>query len=166
MFVLTVMVCGLSTLVLVGDQARTAADATRPTTTLRTPWGEPDLQGIWNGETLTPLERPARWADTPILSAEEAAAVEEWVKSGASRDDRSQRGTERDVAGAYNDHWNPPRTFLSDRRTGLIIDPPDGRIPPMTAAAQKRTREVREYLLRTAWHAREYPRQRSAFREG
>jgi len=113
----------------------------------RTPWGEPDLQGLWNSETLTPLERPARWADTPVLTPEEAAAVEKWVQSTPGRDDRSQRGTERDVAGAYNELWSPPRDVgLSDRRTGLVIDPPDGRIPPMTAAAQQRTREMRDYL--------------------
>jgi len=113
----------------------------------RTPWGEPDLQGIWNSETVTPLERPARWADKPVLTPEEAAAVEKWVASATGRDDRSQRGTERDVAGAYNELWSPPRDVgLSDRRTGLIVDPPDGRIPPMTPEAQKRTRETRDYL--------------------
>ena len=98
----TVMVFGLSALAPLADQARTSTGATH-STTFRTPWGEPDLQGIWNGETLTPLERPARWADKPVLSAEEAAAVEQWVTSGPGRDDRSRRGTERDVAGAYND---------------------------------------------------------------
>jgi hypothetical protein len=112
----------------------------------RTPWGEPDLQGIWNGETITPLERPARWADTPQLTPEEAEAVERWVYSTPGRDDRSQRGTERDVAAAYNDHWNPPHARLSDRRTGLIVDPPDGRIPPMIPAARQRTAADREYL--------------------
>lgn len=113
----------------------------------RTPWGEPDLQGLWNSETLTPLERPARWADKPVLTPEEAAAVEKWIASTPGRDDRSMRGTERDVAGAYNELWSPPRDVgLSDRRTGLIVDPPDGRIPPMTAAAQQRTGAVRDYL--------------------
>ena len=141
----TVMLFG-SALALVADQARSTTAATSASGAFVTPWGEPDLQGIWNGETLTPLERPARWADKPVLSAAEAAAVEEWVESSPGRDDRSQRGTERDVAGAYNDHWNPPRTSLSDRRTGLIIDPADGRIPPMTPEAEKRTREMRDYL--------------------
>jgi hypothetical protein len=113
----------------------------------RTPWGEPDLQGLWNSETLTPLERPARWADKPVLTPEEAAAVEKWVASTPGRDDRSMRGTERDVAGAYNELWSPPRDVgLSDRRTGLIVDPPDGRIPPMTPDAQRRTGAMRDYL--------------------
>lgn len=116
------------------------------TPALRTPWGEPDLQGIWNGDTLTPLERPARWANRPVLTPEEAAAVEQWVTSRPGRDDRSQRGTERDVAAAYNEHWLPPPQKLTDGRTGLIVDPPDGRIPPMTPEATKRANEVREHL--------------------
>jgi hypothetical protein len=145
-FVLTTVMLAGSALVLVADQSRTSTSATAAGAAFRTPWGEPDLQGIWNGETLTPLERPARWADKPVLTPAEARAVEEWVESSPGRDDRSLRGTERDVAGAYNDHWNPPRTSLSDGRTGLIVDPADGRIPPMTPEAEKRTREVREYL--------------------
>jgi hypothetical protein len=128
------------------QQARPQAAAGSARSTLRTTWGEPDLQGIWNGETITPLERPARWADTPVLTPQQADAVEEWVYSTPGRDDRSQRGTERDVAAAYNDHWNPPHARLSDRRTGLIVDPPTGRIPPMTPAAVERTRQDREYL--------------------
>ena len=140
------LLCGWS-FAAIADQGGTPAGATGGAAALRTPWGEPDLQGIWNSETLTPLERPARWADTPILSADQAAAVERWVASTPGRDDRSQRGTERDVAGAYNELWSPPRDVgLSDRRTGLIVDPPDGRIPPMTPAAQQRAREVRDYL--------------------
>jgi hypothetical protein len=133
-------------LAVVAGQSPAPARSPSPGASLRTPWGEPDLQGIWNGETITPLERPARWADTPVLSPEQAAAVEAWVYSTPGRDDRSQRGTERDVAAAYNDHWNPPRASLSDRRTGLIVDPPDGRMPAMTPAAQQRTRAMRDYL--------------------
>ncbi|MBI3049437.1 MAG: hypothetical protein HYY76_14115 [Acidobacteria bacterium] len=75
----SVVLLGGLAVVTVSCRAGTPEDATQRTTTLRTPWGEPDLQGIWNGETITPLERPARWADKPVLSAEEAAAVEKWV---------------------------------------------------------------------------------------
>jgi hypothetical protein len=89
----------------------------------RTPWGEPDLQGIWSGETLTPLERPAKFANKPILSPEEAAAVEQEIHSRPGRDDRSARGTERDVARAYNEHWLPPAQRLVDGRTSLVVDP-------------------------------------------
>ena len=112
----------------------------------RTPWGEPDLQGIWSGETLTPIERPARFAGRPVLSEREAEAVEEDIASRPGRDNRSARGTERDVAQAYNQHWLAPPTRLADRRTSLIVDPADGKIPPMTAAAQARVRAMRDYL--------------------
>jgi hypothetical protein len=142
---LTMAVLGCSALAAVADQTG-APPASSAAPTFRTPWGEPDLQGIWNGDTLTPLERPARWADTPVLTPEQAEAVEKWVTSRPGRDDRSQRGTERDVAAAYNEHWLPPAQKLSDRRTGLIVDPPNGRIPPMTPEATKRSAEVREHL--------------------
>jgi hypothetical protein len=126
-----------------GAPARAAASQS---TNMRTPWGEPDLQGIWSGDTLTPLQRPDRWADKPVLTPEEAAAVEKWVTSRKGREDRSQRGTERDVAGAYNEHWLPPPQKLSDRRTGLILDPSDGKIPPMLPEATRAERQEREYL--------------------
>ena len=142
--ILTVMVFGLSALVLA--QSRTSTVTTNAGGTFRTAWGEPDLEGIWNGETLTPMERPARWADKPVLTPDEALAVERWVDSAPGRDDRSRRGTPQDVAGAYNNVWNPPSTRLSDGRTALIVDPADGRIPKMTPEAEKRTRDVREYL--------------------
>ena len=112
----------------------------------RTPWGEPDLQGIWSGDTLTPLERPARFANTPVLTPAEAEAVEKDVASRPGRDDRSARGTERDVAQAYNQHWLVPPSRLADRRTSLIVDPPDGKIPAMRPEAQKRLAGMREYL--------------------
>jgi hypothetical protein len=136
----------LSTLLVGATQAQTSTAPQKPRTTFRTPWGEPDLQGIWSGETLTPLERPARFANKPLLSPEEAAALEAEVQQRPGRDDRSARGTEKDVAGAYNQHWLPPARRLSDGRTSLIVDPPDGKIPPMTPEGQKRTGEMREYL--------------------
>ena len=111
-----------------------------------TPWGEPDLQGIWSGETLTPLERPAKFAGTPVLTQEEADAIEKDIASRPGRDDRSERGTERDVAQAYNQHWLAPPTRLADRRTALIIDPGDGKIPPMSPEAQARVADMRAYL--------------------
>jgi hypothetical protein len=122
--------------------AQGAATYTPP----KTPWGEPDLQGIWSGDTLTPLERPARFADKPVLTEAEAEKIEEDVASRPGRDDRSQRGTERDVAQAYNQHWLAPPTRLADRRTSLIVDPPNGRVPPLTPEAQKRLGAMRDYL--------------------
>src|SRR5688500_177208 len=88
-----VAIAGLSMVVAAEPQNPGGAGAA----TLRTPWGEPDLQGIWSGETLTPVERPARFADKPVLTPQEAAAVEAEVHARPGRDDRSERGTERDV---------------------------------------------------------------------
>jgi hypothetical protein len=142
----TALVVPLATLIVVAGQAQAPTRTTSADTAFRTPWGEPDLQGIWSGDTLTPLERPARFADKPVLTPEEAAALEAEVHARPGRDDRSAKGTEKDVAGAYNQHWLPPAQRLSDRRTSLIIDPADGRIPPVTPEGKKRTSEVREYL--------------------
>ena len=93
---------------------------------LRTPWGDPDLQGLWTGSTLTPLERPRELAGQEFLTEEEAVALEQ-------RADRN-RFVEREVRegdpGTYNQIWFDPGTrLLPDRRTALIVDPPDGRIP-------------------------------------
>src|SRR6516162_6597386 len=112
----------------------------------RTTWGEPDLQGIWNGETLTPLQRPARFRNKPVLTPEEAAKVEIEVAARPGRDARAEPGTEKDVAGAYNQIFAQRGMRLADRRTSLIIDPPDGKIPPLTPEARKRRDAVREYM--------------------
>ncbi len=112
----------------------------------RTPWGEPDLQGIWSGETLTPLQRPARFANKPVLTPEEAAKVVAEVAARPGRENRSFRGTEKDVAGAYNQLFVQRGSELADLRTSLILDPPSGRIPPFTPQARERVDAVREYL--------------------
>lgn len=115
-------------------------------TTLRTSWGEPDLQGIWSGQTLTPLERPARFADKPVLSEKEAAEITAELLARPGRDRRGERGTEKDVAGAYNAFWQAQGNTLADRRTSLIVDPPNGKIPPLTPEAQKKDQQRRELL--------------------
>ena len=130
------------TIVSAGVQAQSAKQ-------FRTPWGEPDLQGIWNGETLTPLQRPARFLNKPVLTPEEAAKAEAEVDSRPGRDKRAKEGTEKDVAGAYNQAFfdrSPRSLHLVDRRTSLIIDPSNGLLPPLTPEAQKRRGAVREYM--------------------
>ena len=113
---------------------------------LKTPWGEPDLQGIWSGQTATPLQRPERWAGKTELTEAEADAFLTELLGRPGRDRRAARGTEQDVAGAYNAVWENRATRLAGRRTSLIIDPPDGRIPPMTDAAKRRIADMDEYL--------------------
>jgi hypothetical protein len=138
--ILTIVAMPVAAVIVLGAQGSSTYTAPR------TPWGEPDLQGIWSGDTLTPLERPAKFADRPVLSEQEADAIEEDIASRPGRDDRSQRGTEQDVAQAYNQHWLAPPTRLADRRTSLIVDPPDGKIPPVTPEGQARVAQMREYL--------------------
>jgi hypothetical protein len=100
-------------------------------TPTRTPWGDPDLQGVWNDATSTPLQRPSSRAGKDVLSDEEANEFQQELAFDLTRD-RRDGGPEADVNRAYNDHWMDARRLkiTADRRTSLIVDPPDGRIPP------------------------------------
>jgi hypothetical protein len=124
-----------------------AAAGTTPaaSSSLKTPWGEPDLQGIWTDETTTPLQRPARYANQEAFSEAERAELDRVRSEVLGRERRAERGTERDVSGSYNN------VFVSFKRTGartsLIVDPPNGRIPPVTPEAQKLASAEREFRL-------------------
>ena len=101
----------------------------------RTPDGQPDLQGVWDFRTLTPLQRPDDRAEQAVLSPEEAAEIEAAaVQRAAEADAPSEVRTEPlpvgGNVGAYNDFWfDRGAGVVDDRRTSLIIDPPDGRVP-------------------------------------
>ena len=114
--------------------------------TLTTPWGDPDLQGIWTDEFRTPLQRHARYGGREFMTDAEFAELEEQRREAIGRDFRPPSGTEADVAGAYNALFDLGPKRIS-KRTSLIIDPPDGRIPPRTPEAQRRSALVREYTL-------------------
>ena len=112
--------------------------------TPRTAWGAPDLQGVWDFRSLTPMERPAELADQELFTAEEAASFSEEVIREQSRDEadvEAQAATGRVVP--YNDFWFDWGSSVTTERTSLIVDPPDGRIPALTAAAERR-RAARE----------------------
>lgn len=103
----------------------------------RTLNGQPDLQGIWTNATITPFERPKELAGKAFFTKEEAVEYEKRVLQGSNRDQRSTNA-EADVAGAYNDFWfDRGSKVVPTLRTSLVIDPPDGRVPPMTVEAQK-----------------------------
>jgi len=109
----------------------------------KTPWGDPDLQGTWSNQTLTPLERPREFSGKPVLTEAEAAAYEKRLVQQGNVDNRTP-GTEQDVSLAYNQvWWDRGNKIVADRRTSLIVDPADGRIPQLTPAAQKRRAEDR-----------------------
>jgi len=105
------------------------AVASKKSAVPHTPWGDPDLQGVWNDATSTPLQRDIGLKD--VLTDEEAVDFQKSLANDLTRD-RRDGGPEVDVNRAYNDHWMDSRRLkiTSDRRTSLIVDPPDGRIPP------------------------------------
>ncbi len=114
----------------------------------RTPWGAPDLDGVWDFRTITPLERPAALQGKSVLTAEEAAEFTR--QSAEGRDaDRRDGGAQRDVERAYNDFWwDWGNSLTGDLRTSLIVDPPDGRIPEQTEAARERALAARANGIR------------------
>ena len=126
-----------------------AAQSANTTAPPQTAWGQPDLQGIWDFRTITPLQRPEDLADQEFLTAEEAANLEQ---EAADRDARLwEQGARRAEAGgnvgAYNNFWmDRGLKAVGTRRTSLIVDPPDGRIPPLTPEGQRRADARREYL--------------------
>jgi hypothetical protein len=120
--------------------APSAAPAAKPSG-FRTPWGDPDLQGVWNDATSTPLQRPTGVASKDVLSEGEAEEFQDELASHLSRD-RRDGGSEVDVNRAYNEHWMDHRRLqvTADHRTSLIVDPEDGRIPapvPISPERQK-----------------------------
>ena len=104
-------------------------------TTARLPWGDPDLEGIWTNATLTTLQRAPELGTKAFFTAEEAVAWEK-QRIQATNADRPLRAGE---VGAYNDAFFERGTRgVKSRRTSLIIDPPDGRIPAFTPEAQQK----------------------------
>ena len=105
-----------------------------------TAWGAPDLQGVWDFGTLTPLQRPEDQADKAFLTEEEAEAASAAVADRIAQElEPSEVGRgapavgDTNAAGRYNEFWLERATnVVGDRRTSLIIDPPDGRLPPLT----------------------------------
>ena len=109
----------------------------------RTPWSDPDLQGTWDFGTITPLERPEEYGDKAFLSSEEVAGLNAESQIRASSDRRDELTPEQDVALAYDQFWWDRGVALD--RTSLIVDPPDGRLPPYTPEGQKRRDASRGY---------------------
>ncbi|PWU09990.1 MAG: hypothetical protein C5B51_05175 [Terriglobia bacterium] len=128
---LCVIACALTSL------AQTPAD--RNWTPPRTADGQPDIQGYWTNGTLTPLERPRDLEGKAFLTPEEAQALE--MQAAQNRVDRPPAPGD---PGGYNEFWwERGSKVVGSRRTSLIVDPPDGRIPALTTEAQKRLDNAR-----------------------
>ena len=123
----------------------TSAEAPAPGLTLKTPWGEPDLQGIWTDESDTPLQRSPRYANQEFFTEEQRVELDKQRSALIGRDRRSERGTEADVAGAYNQVFTPLKR--TGARTSRIADPVNGRLPPLTPEAQKIAAAEREFRV-------------------
>ena len=142
----------LATLPAAGQAPSAAARANRTTTAkaytpARTPDGQPDLQGFWTNSTYTPLERP-KDVTKEFYTKEEAAEI---VKRAAEREsEQTEPGTIADVHYDFTQFGldRNQSKFAENLRTSLIVDPPNGRIPPLTAEGQKRAAEHAEAAKR------------------
>ena len=124
--------------------ARGTQPAARNWTPPRTPDGQPDLQGIWTNATLTPLERLPEFAGKEYLTPQEAAEHQKRVLERWDRDNRGG-GAAADLGRAYgSEWWDADAKIVPMTRTSLIVDPADGKIPPLTPAAQTRLAEARD----------------------
>jgi hypothetical protein len=139
---------GLAQTRTAGQQGRNTATWTMP----RTPDGHPDLHGLWTTQTFTPLERPQRYAGQEFLTEQEAEELTKLLTQagvdplaagifGASDEERRKRAFQNNDGIHYNNaDWltTSQRKALSSRRTSLIYDPPDGKLPPLTPEARER----------------------------
>jgi hypothetical protein len=109
-----------------GQTSASPAVGKRASSVKKTPWGDPDIQGIWTNTTTTPVERPRELADKTELSEDEREAL---ARQTAERVNQDKPGAAGSVV-AYNEFWYERGTY--GNRTSLVIDPPDGRIPALT----------------------------------
>ena len=116
-----------------GQAPKAAPAADNKTPQSRTPWGDPDLQGVYTFSTLTPVERPREFAEKDTLTEAELAALEKKNAIRIITDSELPAGE----TGAYNAFWTSNEKGRLTGHTSLIVDPENGRQPPLTAAAQK-----------------------------
>jgi hypothetical protein len=129
-----------------------SSSAPRGWVVARTPEGHPDFQGVWANNTVTPLQRPKHWEGKTVLTDAEVADLQKFAAQIVENDGDAQFGDGLILAvlnrvsnptsydpgtGNYNQFWLVERDW-HDRRTSLLVDPPDGKLPPMTPEAQQR----------------------------
>jgi len=108
-----------------------AADTKAGYVAPRTEYGQPDLRGVWNFSSDTPLERPARYKDREFMTREEWDASHQQRRDRAQANERDRRGLNNSPVGGYDEFWTESLAQSPNLRTSLIIDPPDGRLPPL-----------------------------------
>ena len=121
----------------VAAQTPKAPGAAKKWTPPHTPWGDPDLQGIWSNSTITDLERPTELGEKEFLTEDEAAELEQLAAQSYV-----DRPPPKGDPGSYNQFWFEWITkVVHTKRTSLIVDTPDGRLPPLTPEGQRRDQE-------------------------
>src|ERR1700758_156824 len=130
--ILLVLIAGLAI-----AQAPKAAGTAKKWTPPHTPWGDPDLQGIWSNSTITPIERPKELGEKEFLTDDQETELEK--RAAQSRvDSPPPKGD----PGTYNQFWfERGNKVVPTKRTSLIVDTPDGRLPPLTPDGEKRDQE-------------------------
>jgi hypothetical protein len=96
----------------------------------KTEFGQPNLRGVWNFSSNTPLERPARFQGREFLTRQEAEQIHQQIEDRAATNEREGRGLNNSPVGGYNQFWNESIAQDTNLRTSLIVDPPNGRMPP------------------------------------
>jgi hypothetical protein len=137
-------------------QAPQAKGSPAPYKAPRNAFGQPDLEGTWTNNSLTPLQRPAVWANKTTLTPDEVELLRKATAKLEENGDalfgdelvidtlegKGKAASHDTETGNYNGFWLPNRDV--DNRTSLIIDPPDGRLPPTTPESQARTKALAE----------------------
>jgi hypothetical protein len=143
---LALTIAGIGMSAAPGDDQK-AQGRTRIWSAPRTGWGDPDLQGVWNTSGATPLERPARYAGRELLTDEELKTLQ------AESDNREEGPPRAGDPGTYNRFWTA--TGAPTKQTSLVVDPPDGKLPPLTpegvTATKTRTRGADTWEDRHLW---------------
>jgi len=154
----SIVVVGCATFVLSAQEPRHTASAAGSYTAPRNAFGQPDFEGVWTNNSLTPLQRPAAWADKATLTDAELKQVQAATRQLEEKGDalfgdelisdvlagKKESESHDTETGNYNSFWLPNRHV--DNRTSLIIDPPNGRIPALTPEARARQAARAEYV--------------------
>ena len=128
------------------QQSRNSSSSSENWIPPRTPDGHPDLQGVWNYAAGTPSERPSVYGGREFLTDDELARAERELRERANADRRDGAGTDADLNRENNEFWYARRKTILTRRTSLIVDPPDEKLPAVTGEAERRRTAYADYL--------------------